>query len=532
VGRQAKIVPADRARYRGGVRDASRAWAGAAGVFLAACAFHASYAFHGLAEYDEGLLLDGAARVLRGETWGRDFQAPYGPGRYYALAGWWQLFGPSVGSWRGLAVVLQALADALVFRLVVRRAPWSAALSAAVLLAVAHGSLFKSFLLLSIVLVLCAGWLADARRGRCLAAGALLGLACVFRYDIGAFGLVALVLGGVLAGGGPRGAVSGAASRAAWLAAGCAAPVLLTGALLAAAGFSPSTWCEQTRVFLGAQLKIRPEHPALWEAGAAGPLEHWLLWTAITGSALTCVAHLLGVVARRRRGAPLDGDGFRAAAALFGLALFHQLSVMVTLNRLFQIVAPTFVLLADLLCRRGRGAPVRVPARAPARAGQAALLGVTLLVIAWVHLTTQGMHPGSYTARNADFVPLEVRRAGILVAPATARNLGALVETIRAEVPEGEPIHVGLRPQALAFLADRPLALPYAEVCYFMTNAAAQQDAIAQLERARPRLYIEDPRPVIWFTMEADAPLLARYLAEHYAVQRSIGPYTVWQRLP
>ncbi|MHC5210474.1 MAG: glycosyltransferase family 39 protein [Planctomycetota bacterium] len=515
------------------MREAKTAWIGAAGVFLAACGFHAWYAFYGVSDYDEGLLLDGAARVLRGETYGGDFHAPYGPGRYYLLAAWWKLFGSSVATYRGLTVLVQALADALVFRIVARRSSWTGALCSAALLAVAHGSLFKSFLLLTLVLILAAADLIDrdggsagAGRRRWLGAGALLGLACVFRYDIGVFAVAALGASCVLVGSPAGASASGAGRRGslvriAWLCVGCAGPILLVASALTAAGASPVDWWQQTRVFLGAQMRIRPDNPPLFGPDGPGPLENWLLWAAIVGSALCCVGQVAGVVARRMRRAPLEGDVFRLGVALFSLVLFNQLRLMVTLNRLFQIAAPIIVLLADLLARRGR----RI-------VGQGALVVLTLAVIVWVHQTTKGLHPGAYTARNAEFVHFDIPRAGVKVARGTSRNLTKLIETIHAEVPEGESIHIALRPQVAAYLADRPLALPYAAACFYLTNEDAQRAAIARLEQARPRLYIEDPRPIMWFTLEQDAPLMQRYFENHYERPQRIGPYTVWRRRP
>ena len=43
--------------------------------------------------YDEGLVLVGADRVLRGDMPYRDFWTLYGPGSYYLLAGLFRLFG-------------------------------------------------------------------------------------------------------------------------------------------------------------------------------------------------------------------------------------------------------------------------------------------------------------------------------------------------------------------------------------------------------------------------------------------------------
>ena len=52
--------------------------------------------------YDEGLVLVGADRVLRGEMPYRDFWTLYGPGSYYLLAGLYRLFGEFALVERGL----------------------------------------------------------------------------------------------------------------------------------------------------------------------------------------------------------------------------------------------------------------------------------------------------------------------------------------------------------------------------------------------------------------------------------------------
>jgi hypothetical protein len=46
--------------------------------------------------YDESFMLTGALRINAGELPYRDFYAIYGPAEYYALAGLFKLFGPSV----------------------------------------------------------------------------------------------------------------------------------------------------------------------------------------------------------------------------------------------------------------------------------------------------------------------------------------------------------------------------------------------------------------------------------------------------
>jgi 4-amino-4-deoxy-L-arabinose transferase-like glycosyltransferase len=65
--------------------------------------------------YDEGLIVSGAARILRGQHPYSDFNSGYPPGQFYTVAAVFRIFGPSLLServwdslWR-LAIVAAAL---------------------------------------------------------------------------------------------------------------------------------------------------------------------------------------------------------------------------------------------------------------------------------------------------------------------------------------------------------------------------------------------------------------------------------------
>jgi len=68
--------------------------------------------------YDEGLVLVGADRVLRGEMPYRDFWTLYGPGSYYLLAGLFKLFGEFALVERGLDIAAKTAIATLVVALV------------------------------------------------------------------------------------------------------------------------------------------------------------------------------------------------------------------------------------------------------------------------------------------------------------------------------------------------------------------------------------------------------------------------------
>ena len=83
--------------------------------------------------YDEGLVLVGADRVLRGEMPYRDFWTLYGPGSYYLLAGLYRVFGEFALVERGLDVAAKTAIATLVAALVLQFGRRTVALAAGVL---------------------------------------------------------------------------------------------------------------------------------------------------------------------------------------------------------------------------------------------------------------------------------------------------------------------------------------------------------------------------------------------------------------
>ena len=83
--------------------------------------------------YDEGLVLVGADRVLRGDMPYRDFWTLYGPGSYYLLAGLFRLFGEFALVERGFDIAAKTAIAALVVALVLQFGRRTVALAAGVL---------------------------------------------------------------------------------------------------------------------------------------------------------------------------------------------------------------------------------------------------------------------------------------------------------------------------------------------------------------------------------------------------------------
>jgi len=508
----------------------------ALGVAVLAAWFHSTYAFDGVALFDEGLLADGAVRVLDGERLGRDAFVPYGPASYWVLAPVFQAFGSTLGVLRATTVVLQALCDGGLFLLAATTATIPGALLATGFLIVAHGSLHKSFLVVATLLVLLALKVVARRsegggRGglaRSLDAGACLGVAFLFRHDVGAFGAVALLVVAALER-------SEFARRLAGAAAGFLATVAPAALVLLLLGLDPRAWWDHEWQRIAVQEQIAVAFPR--PAGADG----WRWGRAFLSTALVlapCIHLAWGGAALLRvlRGTQRDGDATRVGAALFGLLLLNQARLIPSANHLFQAMAPLALALGDLLARRRAPAPPPAPTKAGPRrgalAGHGALALLFAALVAWCATLRDGPYSGTFTQRLDHGVALDLPTGGVRLEASEAQALAALVRAIDERSGPGDFLVTSPNCPLVAFLARRRLALPYAEPAYYYHETRFQEEAIAALERRRPKLFVHDPRPAATFTLERDAPLVARWLAQHYRPVARFDRFTLLELRP
>jgi len=144
--------------------------------------------------YDEGLMLTGAMRVVAGQIPHYDFYANYGPGQFYTLAGLFRLFGEALLVERLYDLFLKALIVALVYKTVLsccRRpiAIWTASVTVLWLFGLNEiaGNAIVPVSLLNLVasILILPVFLRRVSAKRMLAAGATAGIAALFRYDTG-----------------------------------------------------------------------------------------------------------------------------------------------------------------------------------------------------------------------------------------------------------------------------------------------------------------------------------------------------------
>ena len=158
-----------------------------------------------LTVYDEGVILTGAMRVAAGDIPHADFYANYGPAQFYVMASLFKVFGQYALVERVYDALVRAMIVAVCFGLAATCARRYVALAAAVICGLwlfsipFYGYPIFPVILLSLVaaaliLPVLAGHFYS---GRLVAAGATVGLAALFRYDVGF--IVFVVLGVTLA---------------------------------------------------------------------------------------------------------------------------------------------------------------------------------------------------------------------------------------------------------------------------------------------------------------------------------------------
>jgi 4-amino-4-deoxy-L-arabinose transferase-like glycosyltransferase len=151
--------------------------------------------------YDEGIILTGAMRVMAGQVPHRDFYANYGPAQFYMLATLFKIFGPSLLLERIFDIFLKALLVVVIYLLLSRYARrWIVLTTCGAIVFWLFGLFDSSFgvaiipvALLNVVaiMLIASAFHPHASKGRMIAAGAIGGLATLFRYDTG-FALVAV----------------------------------------------------------------------------------------------------------------------------------------------------------------------------------------------------------------------------------------------------------------------------------------------------------------------------------------------------
>jgi hypothetical protein len=449
--------------------------------------------------HDEGLMLQAGSRIASGQWPYSDFWTNYMPGQEVVLAGLQKVFGPSLLSWRVLVTGLDALVSLLAYRLARLRASEPMALTAwlAVAGAMAYPSLPGPN---PPALALALGAMLVARR-RPKTAGALAGLACCFRLEIG----VAAIIGVALEA--PRG------ERLKAVGPGVACALVTLAPFFVQA---PGAMLHDTLGFYGIQNLQRLPFPFSYHGPvtAAKLFDFYMPLILVVGLAVWAIAS-----ATEWRRAELS----LAPLALVGLAYllgrtdeFHLVPLAVALP----------VMLASATRSSGR------------RAAQ--LLAAAVLAVLALH---------GLERRGAQLIHAPVLAAvpgpagdGVETTPSDARSLGQLERELARLTRPGEPIFVANPRFDLVHAGDpllyvitgHPNPTKY-DVMQpgVVTTASVQRQIIASLQRSRTRVVVRWLSPLATLRepngagRSSGVNILGQYIAARYRPVARFGYYQV-----
>jgi hypothetical protein len=502
-------------------------------LFLGAALLSGMTMLDGVQPNDEGLMLQAAARIAGGELPYRDFWWFYPPGQPYLLAGLWDVFGPSLLAWRIVRVACDAAVAVLAWALARRGgAPGWAALAAwlAAALAMAYPSGPHPF---PFTLALSLGSLLLFERNP-LAAGALAGLAAVWRLEFAAYLGVGVLLAYLVrpAQGRERGAQAARFAGAALLVA-----VVLYGVVAGGAGIG-RVWDLVVRYPLedfgdyqslpfplDYDGPLNTSSPGGFLSDSAEPLLLFYLPLALViglaGALLTLALHF------ERSSWP------RVAAAVFALGMTHYLVVRPDEFHTAPLAVMVAVLAAWAL------AP-GVRAR-----GRLALVPAVLAALALAYAIVEGADR-RWLELRADRVAIDLPVAdGARERAVGAAALERAVRAVWRRVPPGEPIYVATRRSDLVTsghplfyaLAERPNPTRYdIQAPGVVTSEPVQREIVRDLERARPRVVVR------WTAPATAAPepnaagrssgvtTLDRYLRRAYCPVQVEGDFVILER--
>jgi hypothetical protein len=416
-------------------------------VFLLAAAALLPGAFWGL---PFGKFVVGANVVLDGGVLYRDFWTMYAPGSFWLVALLFRLFGREVIVQAVAVVVVRALSAAVLFRLLRRvETPPRVAVT---LTAVFTGMLWDTAPELdsyppAFLLILLAVGKAFGRRW--LAAGLLCGFAAWFKHDVAAYAAVAFFAVALVS---PAGA--GGIRSVARVALGAALPVVPVAAVVALSAGAYASDClfvfpatVFAKVFGERYPPFAPDFLPAVVSWLAAPTDLRLGRQAFGGASTWITAHgpdlavLAGTVFAFRR---WRSDPERARAALLFLTpipLFWMAAHVQRNTHVFSMAAFS-LLLAGLLWRS-------------ASRGLRVALAAALVIYAAGLWTSPAMSFALAASQLRESRTLDVPGArGIRMPRADAEAYGPIVEQIRAEVTQDEPIWVGVARHDAVVIGD------------------------------------------------------------------------------
>jgi hypothetical protein len=497
-------------------------------VALLATFFHLLYFNHGVHNLmDLGVLAVDSARILEGQVYGLDFQAPYGPARYHLIALTFLLFGQSIHVLNCLFLVVMAVNNALIFLSARYLASRPFALFAALLGAVAHGSIHKGFFILAGLLVLhgLLSCLAKPGNVRALRFGIVAGIAILLRWDVGVIGLAAAALLWIFM----------ALSKEER-----ARRKLLPELLCMAAGIMILCLPVTLALVLFSDPGAIVTHGIQRVSGVEWVLTDFTSWSELFGSpdtrarlfavlvvilALSMLACVLIALRGLRRPEIRPFSWMLLALFLVGVPLLNQVHIQIRFNRLLHSAPPFFIALAYLLS----AASLRFRSRSPGAIRNMGRMvppllcaGFLALILVYLWNFTGLASQDSFAALRYEERYVSHPRIKCHMRKGIAKDLEAALAFMEERLVPEEYFFADPSCTLFYFLAERPNPTPYSDWLYYWFNPPAEQAMIEGLEDPEARLYVSWPqRPVSGIPFREACPKLHGYLSRTFeTVQR------------
>ncbi len=492
------------------------------------------YFDRGLDPFDEGLYASEAGRILDGAVYGRDFLAPYGPGRYYLIAFLFGLFGASLKVQACLFLVLRGVVACLAYFTARRVLPRGWALLIALSLIAAHGALHKSFFQVVVLANVIAYFYyrASPTPARCLAAGLVAGAGSLFRVDAGLFGALSFAVLLALELAWDKQEIPVFFRRLGAFAAGALLPTLPVAAAVFVWGDLPMVFrAEWQRLVNLAGFAQTVTVPGMFEA--SGSLKLALLSIMIYSAPWGLLILGLAVVVWRFRKDAGRGRLALLAIAVYGLPVMNQLRITPTFNHMLQSAPLALLAVTVLLVRIGEKREGGRGLFGKAAACAALLPALVLVFYNLSCVRPDTVLPGSLRNRWAFTVPLSGERAGLYETAQTADEINRVVEEVRRLCPPGGTVFTSPYQPVVAFLADRPPAALFLEPFYYFGNEEMQFKMIESIEKTAPSLAVlgGGVREVGGLSLGRDAPVLYGHILAHYTPFADVGSYMIWKRI-
>lgn len=508
----------------------------------------------GINIFDEGFIVSGAMLVNDGKLPYRDFLSMYGPGQYYGTAAIFSVFGESLRFVRFLHVFLLAVLGITIYTLA-KHAHKETGGPLLLLLGYAGIVLFAQpnvgyptitstlFLLLSAIAF--GKWADTFRVNRLVLASCMIGIAGLFRWDFGIFGLLALAITLTFATLQEKRNTDRNLPFIAWLFAAITPAMLILAALyipLLVIFSSPVRWYQEVPLFSLTEFakwrNLEFVRPALWNllgSHSAMTFNTSILKLAYLGTPIALVIGAIGSAAYvlfRRMAKPVETNRLVLIVYLAFLCLFllNQMRVRPGLWQGFPAIVvslPLIVLLLDYY----KAIIVRSKPLTMALKIIGFLIGAILF-----NTGLQGLFESSGKHLIAFNTP---RSSGIRVEPDMKPYID-LVKYVQDNSKPDEPIYSGVQDHSrlfandamLYFLTNRPPADRFLELEPGIANTwRGQQEIINAIKQKNVHMIVlsdilsDEPNQT---SKSNGVTILDEYIRANYHFDRSFGNQMVF----